>query len=123
MWIEDCETAFTKIKGLVCTTPFLRGPDWALPFHIHIDSSQKIVGAILGQRVDKIPYAIYYVSKNLIPVELNYTVTEKEFMDVIYVFNMFRHYITGYSTVVHTNTAIRYLMNKPITPGCITRWM
>ena len=48
LWTEDCETTFTKIKGLVCTAPILRGPDWELPFHIHYDSSQTTVGDVLG---------------------------------------------------------------------------
>jgi hypothetical protein len=35
-----------------------------------------------------------------------------------------RHYITSYPTFVHTDhAAIRYLMNKPITLGQITRWL
>ena len=123
VWIEDCDAAFTRIKELVHSAPILRGLDWALPFHIHTDASQTTIGAILGQQEDNVPYTIYYVSKNLAPAELNYTVTEKEFLAVIYAINKFRHYITGYPTFVHTNhAAIRYLMNKPVTPGHITRW-
>jgi hypothetical protein len=58
------------------------------------------------------------------PAELNYTVTEKEFLAVIYAINKFRHYITGYSTFVHTDhSAIKYLMNKPITNARVTRWL
>ena len=50
--------------------------------------------------------------------------TEKEFLVVVHAINKFRHYITGYPTFVHTNHfAIRYLMNKSITPGRITRWL
>ena len=38
--------------------------------------------------------------------------------------NKIRHYITGYSTFVHTDhSAIRYLMNKPITNARVTRWL
>lgn len=38
--------------------------------------------------------------------------------------NKFRHYIIGYETFIHTNHyAIRYLLNKPITNGRITRWL
>ena len=60
-----------------------------LPFHIHTDSSQTVVVVVLGQQVGKTPYAIYYVSKNLIPAELNYMVIEKEFLAVIYAVNKF----------------------------------
>jgi len=51
-------------------------------------------------------------------------VTEKEFLAVVHAINKFRHYITGYETFVHTDhSAIRYLMNKPVTNGRITRWL
>ena len=69
-------------------------------------------------------YAIYYTSKNLTPTELNYTVTEKEFLVVLHAINRFKHYITGYETFIHTNHyAIRYLMKKAITNGRVTRWL
>jgi len=78
---------------------------------------------MLGQK-DLTPYANYYTNKNLTPAELNYTVTEKEFLAVVHEINNFRHYMTGYENFVHTDHyAIRYLMNKPITNGRITRWL
>ena len=78
---------------------------------------------MLGQKY-LTPYAIYYTRKNLTPVELNYTVTEKEFLVLVQAIKKFRHYITSYETFVHTNhSAIRYLMNKPVTNGRITRWL
>ena len=56
--------------------------------------------------------------------ELNYIVTEKEFLAVIFAINKFRHYITGYEVFVHTDhSAIKYLMNKPLTSGRVTRWL
>ena len=55
--------------------PILRGLDWFLPFHISIYASDMAIGGILGQKKDQASYAIYFVSKNLIPTELNFTVT------------------------------------------------
>ena len=56
--------------------------------------------------------------------ELNYITIEKEMLVVIHSVNKFRHYITGYEVFVHTDhSTIRYLMNKPITHGRVTRWL
>ena len=78
----------------------------------------------MGQEEGNKLYDIYFISKNLTPVELNYTIKEKEFLDVVHAFNKFRHYIRGYPTFVHTDySTIRYLMNKHITPRRITRWL
>lgn len=118
MWTDACEATFFEIKELVCKVLIIRFPDWKLPFYISTDASHTTVGAVLGQQEDKKLYVIYYVSKNLTPAELNYTVTEKELLVVIYVINKFRHYITGYPTFFHTDhSTIKYLMNKLITTG------
>jgi len=124
LWIEKCERAFKDLKKLVSTAPVLRGPNWDLPFQISSNALDIAIGAVLGQEEDRKPYAIYYISKNLSPAELNYTVTEKEFLAVIHAVNKFRHYITRYPVILYTDhSAIKYLANKPITNGKITRWL
>jgi len=67
VWTEDCDATFMRIKELVCSASILRGSDWVLPFHIHMDSSQTMIGVVLGQQEDKVPYTVYYVRKNLAP--------------------------------------------------------
>jgi hypothetical protein len=64
------------------------------------------------------------VIKNLSLAELNYTVIEKEFLAMVHAINKFFHYITGYKVFVHTDhSSIRFLMNKPIINGRVTRWL
>jgi hypothetical protein len=102
----------------------LRGPNWSIPFHISTDASDTTIGAVLGQKEEQRPYAIYYINKNLTPAEKNYTVTEKEFLVVVYAIIKFCHYITGYFVFVHIDhSTIHYLMNKSITNGRVTRWL
>jgi hypothetical protein len=120
-WDDECQISFEILKQKLSTTPMLRGPIWSLPFHICTDASDIALGVVLGKRENQIPYAIYFVSKNLSPVEVNYTVTEKELLVVFHAINKFRHYITGYQDFVHTNhSAIKFLMNKPITNPRVT---
>jgi hypothetical protein len=76
-WTDRCQT-FEELKEKLTTTPILRGPDWSFPFHISTDASDTTIGVVLGQQEESCkPYAIYFISKNLTPTELNYTVTKK----------------------------------------------
>jgi hypothetical protein len=105
-------------------TPVLRGPNWSLPFHICIDASDTSLGEVLGQRENQIPYAIYFVSKNLSLEEVNYTIIEKELLVVVHAINKFRHYITGYQDFVHTDHSnIKFLIKKPVKNPRVTRWL
>jgi hypothetical protein len=88
-WTNLCPEAFDTLKHQLSTAPILRGPDWTLPFHISSDASDTAIGVVLGQEENHLPYAIYFISKNMSPTELNYTITEKEFLAVIYAINKF----------------------------------
>ena len=66
-WIDDCQKAFNELKHQLSITLILRGPDWALPFHISSDASDTAIGAVLGQEENNLPYAIYFISKNMTP--------------------------------------------------------
>jgi hypothetical protein len=124
VWIEQCQTAFETMKDKFCMAPVLRGTNWTLPFHISINASNTAIGGVLGQKEDQQSYVIYFVSKNLSLAEINYIVTKKEFLVVFHVINKFHYYITGYEVFLHTDHFfIRFLMNKPITNGRVTRWL
>eukprot|EP00253_Pinus_taeda_P019308 PITA_19308 len=106
IWTDSCQETLDALKGKLVTSPILRGPNWALAFHIHVDASNKSIGAALGQVEEKLPYAIYFVSRNLSKEELNYAVTKKELLAIVHSLNKFRHYIIDYKTFINTNHAV-----------------
>ena len=50
---DDCVEAFEILKKALTSAPIVQPPDWNLPFEIMCDASDYVVGAVLGQRVDK----------------------------------------------------------------------
>ena len=48
------------------------------------DASDKAVGAVLGQRVGKVPHVIYYASRTLGHAQCNYTTAEKEMYAIVF---------------------------------------
>ena len=65
IWSKSCQETLDILKNKLTTAPILRGPNWALPFHVDADASKKAIGAALDQMDEKLPYSIYFTSKNL----------------------------------------------------------
>ena len=77
------------------------------------DASDYVMGAVLGQRTEKIFKAIYYASKNFNEAQENYSTTENEMLAMVFACEKFRPYILGFHVIIHTDHgAIKYLMEK-----------
>ena len=120
----ECLEAFNTLKKMLSTAPIITAPDWDLPFELMCDASDFAVGAVLGQRKDKVFHTIYYASRTLNEAQLNYTTTEKELLAVVFAFDKFRPYVIGNKVVVFTDhAAIRYLMTKKDAKPRLIRWV
>ena len=82
------------------------------------------MGAVLGQRTDKIFKAIYYASKTFNEAHENYSTIEKEMLAMVFSCEKFRPYILGSHVVIHTDhAAIKYLMAKKDAKPRLIRWV
>ncbi|XP_071939262.1 uncharacterized protein [Coffea arabica] len=121
---DRCEEAFNKLKELLTSPPIIQPPDWSLPFEIMCDANDHAVGAVLGQRVGKAVHVIYYASRVLNGVQLNYSTTEKELLAVIFALEKFRSYLLGAKVIVFSDhAALRYLMTKKDAKPRLIRWI
>ena len=59
-------------------------PDGNNDFEIMCDANDYAMGAILGQRTEKIFKAIYYTSKIFNEAQENYSTTEKEMLAMVF---------------------------------------
>ncbi|KAH9680216.1 hypothetical protein KPL71_026469 [Citrus sinensis] len=110
-------------KALI-TAPVIISADWTLPFELMCDASDHSVGAVLGQRKDKVFHSIYYASKILTQTQINYTTTEKELLAVVFAFDKFRAYLVGTRVTVYTDhVAIKYLISKKDAKPRLIRWI
>ncbi|XP_026420229.1 uncharacterized protein LOC113316225 [Papaver somniferum] len=88
------------------------------------DASDYAVGAVLGQRVDKLPYVIYYASKTLNNAQLNYSTTEKELLVVVFALDKFRSYSIGSKVIIYSDhAALKYLLSKKDAKARLIRWI
>ncbi|CAN6561349.1 unnamed protein product [Malus baccata var. baccata] len=99
----DCHDVFNKLKDLLTSAPIIIAPDWTIPFELMCDASDYAVGAVLGQRRDKLPHVIYYASRTLNDAQLNYAITEKELLAVVFALEKFRSYLIGAKVIVYSD--------------------
>ena len=87
---ENCLKAFYELEKAFVRAPVVIASDWSLTFELMCDASDYSVGAVLGQRKNKIFHSIYYASKILTGAQINYTTTKKDLLAVVFAFNKFR---------------------------------
>jgi len=77
------------------------------------DISDYVIGAVLGQRIGNRQLVIYYTSRTSNEAQLNYTMTEKEFLAIVFALEKFHQYLLGSRTTIFTDhSALKYLMQK-----------
>uniref|UniRef100_A0A151UH90 Retrovirus-related Pol polyprotein from transposon opus n=1 Tax=Cajanus cajan TaxID=3821 RepID=A0A151UH90_CAJCA len=88
------------------------------------DAPNYALGAVLAQRVDKLPRVIYYAFRTLDAVQANYTTIEKELLAIILALDKFRSYLLGFLVIVYTDhAALKYLLKKAESKPRLIRWM
>ena len=98
--------------------------EWDQGFKMMCDASDFAMGAVLGQRKEKIFRAIYYASRTFNEAQENYSTTEKEMLAIVFACEKFKPYILGSHIIIHTDHAtIKYLMSKKEAKPRLIRWV
>ena len=88
------------------------------------DASDVAIGAVLGQKRDKLFRVIYYASRTLDDAQVNYATTALTLLAVVFAFEKFRSYLVGSKVIVHTDhAALRYLLAKKDAKPRLLRWI
>ena len=121
---ESCHNAFEEIKSRLVEAPIMAKPDLNREFEIMCDASDFAMGAVLGQKDEKLFKAIYYASKTFNEARENYSTIEKEMLEIVFACENFRPYILGSHVIIHTDhAAIKYLMAKKEAKPRLIRWV
>ena len=84
-WTEECHISFEKLKRKLVESPILKFPNWSIKFHVHIDASGLVRGAILTQPAnDGMDYPIVYSIRKLNKAERSYSTTEREALGMVF---------------------------------------
>ena len=82
----ECLQAFNSLKEKLVFAPVITAPIWTQEFELMCDASDYAIGAVLGQRKEKVFHVIYYSNKVLDGAQLHYATAEKEFLAIVYAY-------------------------------------
>ena len=102
-WSEEAEQTFLDIKSRLVSRPILRPPNFDIPFHLAVDSSNLATGAVLFQTHDGTEYPICYFSHKLDVHQKRYSTIEKEALGLVLAVRAFSVYFGSTPVKVYTD--------------------
>ena len=132
MWSANHQICFEQIKDAVCKDVTLKFYDPNLPLYIETDASQKGIGVVLLQPIDKnytldehgIPTSLMpvaFASKTLTDAECNYANIERELLGVVFGVTHFKHFTFGNDVHVITDHKPLVSLLKKSLVACSSR--
>jgi hypothetical protein len=125
IWDERAQESFDALKKALVSTPLLKSPDYSRDYLLYIVTSEETIGMVLVQEDDELhEHVIYYLSRNLVGPELNYSHVEKLALVVIHTVQRLRHYILlCKTTVVADVNPFQYVLTRRIIGGKYNKWI
>lgn len=123
LWEDEQRHSFLALKKALTSAPILAHPNYESPMIIMSDACGYGIGAVLSQSKDGKEFPLAYASRLLSKAELNYSITEKECLALIWALQKFRCFIWGCKiTIVTDHEALCWLRTKKDLAGRLARW-
>jgi hypothetical protein len=122
-WGESQRASFFALKKALTSAPTLAHPDYESPMIIMSDSCGYGIGAVLSQIKEEKEHPLAYASRLLSTSEMNYSITEKECLALIWSLHKFRSFVWGCKIIIVTDhEALCWLQTKKDLAGRLARW-
>ena len=113
-WTSEANESFQKLKEALTSSPILVMPTDSDELVLDTDASDGSIGCVLSQRQAGHEKVIAYASRCLDRREVNYCVTRKELLAIVYSLRYFKQYLLGRKFVIRTDhSALTWLRRTP----------
>lgn len=115
--------SFESLKNCITNFPILQYPDFNKTFHITVDASKFVLGAVLSQGTIGQDKPIAFASRTLNNSELNYSTIEKKCLAVVWAVQHFRPYVFGRKfNIITDHKSLLWLFNLKEPNSKLVRW-
>ena len=125
-WNPEAEKAFDDLKTMIDNCPTLFFLDPNAPVYLHTDASEYGLGAYLFQIVTvngiQIERPVEFISKAFTPVQLRWSIPEKEAYAIFYAVRRWDHLLRDIYFVLRTDHKNLVYLNEKDASAKIKRW-
>jgi hypothetical protein len=124
-WDDAAQFSFDALKHALTTAPLLWPPNYNKDFLLYLAIAESTIGMVLVHEDDLFSeYVIYYLSRGLVGLKLNYSHIEKHVLAAFHAVQQFRHYILFCkTTIIVVMNPFQYMFTRRVIGGKISRWI
>ncbi|GJX80331.1 reverse transcriptase domain-containing protein [Tanacetum coccineum] len=121
-WTQEAEAAFKQMKKLIAELPTLTAPREHEELIIYLAATKEAISAILMTDREGKQIPVYFVSRALRGLEINYTPMEKLVLVLLSASKWLKRYFQAYTIVVITDQPIKQLLSSSKMSGRMLKW-
>nr|GEX21194.1 reverse transcriptase domain-containing protein [Tanacetum cinerariifolium] len=112
-WTAEAEQAFKQLKQHLSELPLLVTPKPKEELIIYLSTTYGAISAVLMTERGATQTPIYFISRTLQGLELNYTPMEKLVLSLVFAAKRLRRYFQAHPIKVITDQPIKQIMSRP----------
>ncbi|GJX66956.1 reverse transcriptase domain-containing protein [Tanacetum coccineum] len=121
-WTAEAEEAFKQMKQLIAELPMLTAPMEKEELIVYLAAAKETVSAVLMTEREAKQMPIYFVSRALRGLELNYTSMEKLVLALVHASKRLKRYFQAHPIIVVTDQPIQQVLSRPEVAGRLQKW-
>ncbi|GKB49922.1 reverse transcriptase domain-containing protein [Tanacetum coccineum] len=121
-WTVKAKEAFKQMKQLIAELPMLTAPMGKEELIVYLAAAKKIVSVVLMMEREAKQMPIYFVSRALRGLELNYTSMEKLVLALVLASKCLKRYFQAHPIIIVTDQPIQQVLSRLEVAGRLQKW-
>ncbi|GKD11599.1 reverse transcriptase domain-containing protein [Tanacetum coccineum] len=118
----EAEEAFKQMKQLIAELLMLTAPMEKEKLIIYLAAAKEMVSAVLMTKREAKQMPIYFVSRALRGLKINYTSTEKLVLALVHARKRLKRYFQAHPIIVIMDQPIQKVLSRPEVAGRLQKW-
>ncbi|GJS44497.1 reverse transcriptase domain-containing protein [Tanacetum coccineum] len=117
LWTEEAEATFRQMKEHITKLPMPTAPEEQEELIVYLAASKEAVSAVLMTKREARQMPIYFISRALRGLEVNYSAMEKLVLALVHASKRLRRYFQAHPIIVITDQPIKNILSNPEVAG------